>query len=281
MLPRAVRNEHFRFFGTELRGVAMAPPPRARALAATDAALGASLGQLYARRHCPPATRAAAAAVGEAVRAQLLVRLRGAGWLSEATRHRAVRKAAAMRVCVGAPVAPPPCVATGAAAVGAAAAGTAGAGSAGAGAAGAGAGAAGAGAADANAGAAGAAQAALFASPGTSPPAAVPMLTLVLRARAAELSRLVEQADTPVEGAAGPAAMARWDGYPPHKVNACYDPQQNALLLPAAMLQPPLCPATDGAAGLFGGLGAVVAHEMTHGFDGTGACACTCACTYA
>ena len=68
---------------------------------------------------------------------------------------------------------------------------------------------------------------------------------------------------------------------PPHKVNACYDPQQNALLLPAAMLQPPLCPAANGAAGLFGGLGAVVAHEMTHGFDGTGACACTCACTYA
>jgi len=267
LLPRAVRNEHFRFFGTELRGVAMAPPPRARALAATDAALGASLGQLYARRHCPPATRAAAAAVGEAVRAQLLVRLRGAGWLSEDTRQSAVRKAAAMRVCVGAPVAPPPCVAAGAAAEGAGAAGTAGAGAAGADAAG--------------AGAAGAAQAALFASPGTSPPAALPMLTVVLRARAAELARLVEQADTPAEGAAGPAAMARWDGVPPHKVNACYDPQQNALLLPAAMLQPPLCPAANGAAGLFGGLGAVVAHEMTHGFDGTGACACTCACTYA
>ena len=150
-------------------------------------------------------------------------------------------------------------MAAGAAAVGAGAAGTAGAGAAG-------------------AGAAQAAQAALFASPGTSPPA---MLTVVLRARAAELARLVEQADTPAEGAAGPAAMARWDGVPPHKVNACYDPQQNALLLPAAMLQPPLCPATDGAAGLFGGLGAVVAHEMTHGFDGTGACACTCACTYA
>ena len=71
LLPRALRAEHFSFFGTELRGVNMAPPPQARALAAADAALGASLGQLYAQRHCPPATRAAAAAVGEAVRAQL------------------------------------------------------------------------------------------------------------------------------------------------------------------------------------------------------------------
>ena len=91
------------------------------------------------------------------------------------------------------------------------------------------------------------------------------MLTIVLRARAMDLGRLTGAADTPV-------GATRWDGVPPHRVNACYDPQQNALLLPAAILQPPLCSADTAAAALFGGLGAVVAHEMTHGFDGTGMC---------
>ena len=91
------------------------------------------------------------------------------------------------------------------------------------------------------------------------------MLTIVLRARAMDLGRLTGAADTPV-------GATRWDGVPPHRVNACYDPQQNALLLPAAILQPPLCSADTAAAALFGGLRAVVAHEMTHGFDGTGMC---------
>jgi putative endopeptidase len=50
-------------------------------------------------------------------------------------------------------------------------------------------------------------------------------------------------------------------------LNAYYDPARNQLVLPAGFLQPPLFdPAADDAIN-YGALGALVAHELTHGFD--------------
>jgi putative endopeptidase len=56
----------------------------------------------------------------------------------------------------------------------------------------------------------------------------------------------------------------------PQTVNARYDPQRNEVLIPAALLQPPLFAADGDAASIHGAIGAVVAHEMTHGFDDQG-----------
>jgi putative endopeptidase len=56
----------------------------------------------------------------------------------------------------------------------------------------------------------------------------------------------------------------------PQTVNARYDPQRNEILIPAALLQPPLFAADADAALIHGAIGAVVAHEMTHGFDDQG-----------
>ena len=56
----------------------------------------------------------------------------------------------------------------------------------------------------------------------------------------------------------------------PQTVNAYYHPSLNEIVFPAAILQPPLYqPEADDAIN-FGSLGAVVGHEMTHGFDDQG-----------
>jgi putative endopeptidase len=57
----------------------------------------------------------------------------------------------------------------------------------------------------------------------------------------------------------------------PQTVNAYYDPAMNNINLPAAILQSPFFDAKAPAAINYGGIGFVVAHEMTHGFDDSGA----------
>mmetsp|Transcript_4278 Transcript_4278/g.7021 ORF Transcript_4278/g.7021 Transcript_4278/m.7021 type:complete len:444 (-) Transcript_4278:927-2258(-) len=56
----------------------------------------------------------------------------------------------------------------------------------------------------------------------------------------------------------------------PQTVNAYYHPSLNEIVFPAAILQPPFFDAQADAAVQFGSLGAVVGHEMTHGFDDQG-----------
>jgi putative endopeptidase len=56
----------------------------------------------------------------------------------------------------------------------------------------------------------------------------------------------------------------------PQTVNAGYDPQRNEVVFPAAILQPPFFDAGADDALNYGGIGAVIAHEMTHGFDDQG-----------
>jgi putative endopeptidase len=56
----------------------------------------------------------------------------------------------------------------------------------------------------------------------------------------------------------------------PHTVNASYNPNLNEMVFPAGILQPPFFdPAADPAVN-YGGIGAVIGHEMIHGFDDEG-----------
>jgi putative endopeptidase len=56
----------------------------------------------------------------------------------------------------------------------------------------------------------------------------------------------------------------------PQTVNAYYHPSLNEIVFPAAILQPPFFDPNADDAINFGSLGAVVGHEMTHGFDDQG-----------
>ena len=56
----------------------------------------------------------------------------------------------------------------------------------------------------------------------------------------------------------------------PPTVNAYYDPQNNNINFPAGILQPPFYDAKADNAANLGGIGAVIGHELTHGFDDQG-----------
>ncbi len=66
-----------------------------------------------------------------------------------------------------------------------------------------------------------------------------------------------------------PVDKTEW-GMTPQTVNAYYNPLQNEIVFPAAILQPPFFdPKADDALN-YGGIGAVIGHEMTHGYDDQG-----------
>ncbi|WP_442892134.1 M13 family metallopeptidase [Companilactobacillus sp. HBUAS59699] len=58
---------------------------------------------------------------------------------------------------------------------------------------------------------------------------------------------------------------------PGHMVNACYDPSRNDITFPAAILQAPFYSLEQTSSENFGGIGAVIAHEISHAFDNNGA----------
>jgi putative endopeptidase len=66
-----------------------------------------------------------------------------------------------------------------------------------------------------------------------------------------------------------PVDRTEW-GMPPQMVNAYYNPLQNEIVFPAAILQPPFFDPNAPDEMNYGGIGAVIGHEMTHGYDDQG-----------
>jgi putative endopeptidase len=66
-----------------------------------------------------------------------------------------------------------------------------------------------------------------------------------------------------------PVDRTEW-GMTPQTVNAYYDPNKNEIVFPAAILQPPFFDMKADDAVNYGAIGAVIGHEISHGFDDQG-----------
>jgi endothelin-converting enzyme/putative endopeptidase len=83
-----------------------------------------------------------------------------------------------------------------------------------------------------------------------------------LRANGFENDRQLNKIGKPVD-------RKEWDMTPP-TVNAYYNPSMNDINFPAGILQPPFYDRTQDDAVNYGHIGAVIGHELTHGFDDEG-----------
>jgi putative endopeptidase len=83
-----------------------------------------------------------------------------------------------------------------------------------------------------------------------------------MRSATFEAQRQIGRLDEPVD-------KEEWE-MPAHLVNAYYHPLLNEIVFPAGILQPPLFYVDADDAVNFGGIGTVIGHEITHGFDDQG-----------
>ena len=83
-----------------------------------------------------------------------------------------------------------------------------------------------------------------------------------MRARAAQYDEQISQLGKQVD-------RTRW-GMTAQTVNAYYNPSNNEIVFPAAILQPPFFDVYADDAANYGGIGAVIGHEIGHGFDDQG-----------
>jgi predicted metalloendopeptidase len=85
----------------------------------------------------------------------------------------------------------------------------------------------------------------------------------VMRSREVEYNRELGKLGRPID-------RDEW-GMTPQTINAYYNPEMNEIVFPAAILQPPFFDASADDAVNYGGIGAVIGHEISHGFDDQGA----------
>ncbi|WP_147677330.1 M13 family metallopeptidase [Algibacter pacificus] len=85
----------------------------------------------------------------------------------------------------------------------------------------------------------------------------------IVNVRAWNHKKIIEDLSKPVD-------KSKW-GMAPQIVNAYFNPRYNEIVFPAAILQPPFYNFTADDAVNYGGIGAVIGHEISHCFDDSGA----------
>jgi predicted metalloendopeptidase len=88
------------------------------------------------------------------------------------------------------------------------------------------------------------------------------LIANLLRSAKHDYGRMIDQLNKPVD-------RQEW-GMTPQTVNAYYNPRKNEIVFPAAILQPPFFGVDQDDASNYGAIGAVIGHEISHGFDDQG-----------
>ena len=206
VLPQALDDEVFDFYGRTLNGQQAQRPRDKRAVRALDADLGEAVGALYVERFFPPSSKAQVQQLVEYLRASYAARIQALPWMTPATKKAALEKLAAFHPKLGYP----------------------------------------------------------------DKWRDYTALSIVrgdafgnsARAGMFEWQRQVKRLG-------GPTDRGEW-GMTPQTINAYYNPTFNEVVFPAAILQPPFFDPHADAAVNYGGIGAVIGHEMGHGFDDQG-----------
>nr|WP_240615968.1 M13-type metalloendopeptidase [Nakamurella deserti] len=206
LLPQAVVEENFDFYGRTLSGTPQLRERWKRGVGLVESAVGEALGRLYVERHFPAASKARMdELVGHLIAAyrQEIGRLQ---WMSETTKTRALEKLEAFNPKIGYP--------------------------------------------------------ARWRDYSALEVRADDLAGNARRSASFELDREFAKIGSPVD-------RDEWF-MTPQTVNAYYNPGMNEIVFPAAILQPPFFDADADDATNFGAIGAVIGHEIGHGFDDQG-----------
>jgi putative endopeptidase len=207
VLPGAIDDEDFAFFGHVLNGQPQQRERGKRAVSALDEALGEAVGQAYVERHFPASSKAAVQQLVENMRTAYGRRIDAVDWMSPATKVAAREKLRTFRPKIGYPD--------------------------------------------------------KWRDYAPYEVRAGDAFGNFVRSNAYEWNRQVARLNQPAD-------RDEW-GMTAFTVNAYYNPTWNEIVFPAAILQPPFFdPAADPAV-IYGSIGAVIGHEMGHGFDDQGA----------
>ena len=103
LLPRALAEESFAFYGTTLNGTPRQRDRWKRALDMVDELLGDAMGKVYVARHFPAESKAEIQGMVKNIQAAFARRIDALDWMSPATKAQAKEKLAALRVGIGYP----------------------------------------------------------------------------------------------------------------------------------------------------------------------------------
>jgi putative endopeptidase len=197
---------NFNFHSRTMSGVAEQPERWKRAVAAVNGAMGQAIGRVYVARYFSPEAKAQIDELVAQLRIALKGRIERLGWMSPATKLKALEKLAQLNVKIAYPE--------------------------------------------------------KWRDYSTLDVRSDDLLSDMQAARKFAWLRQVNRLNSPVD---------REEWYlNPQTVNASYDTNLNQMTFPAGILQPPFFdPAADAAVN-YGGIGAVIGHEMIHGFDDEG-----------
>jgi len=205
-VPSVLDQEKFDFFTKKLAGQAEQRARWKRCVAATEAAMGEAVGQVYAAQEFPPASKAAAVQMVRDVEAAMLADIDALAWMSAETKAKAKAKLAMIADKIGYPD--------------------------------------------------------KFRDYSKLQIVRGDAFGNAMRAQVFENDRQLAKIGHDVD-------RGEW-GSSPSTVDAFYNASMNDITFPAGILQPPLYDVRSSPQVNYGRVGAIVGHELTHGFDDQG-----------